>query len=163
MLSPIDYSRFETALHSPRGLSEMVVVLLCVGVAWLLDRRLEARARARTHVSHRHLRGGMGRIVIARDRRLRRPVALKELFAVNRPESVRRFEREALITAKLQHPSIVRLYEAGRLPTLAQVKDAVARDWGEEKRKANEQQRFDALLAHYHVVIEAPSKAVAAQ
>ncbi len=57
-------------------------------------------------------RGGMGRIVAARDRRLRRPVAVKELL----PEAgdARRFEREALITARLQHPSIVRIYEAGR-------------------------------------------------
>ena len=61
-------------------------------------------------------RGGMGRIVIARDRRLRRPVALKELLTIDRPESVRRFVREALITARLQHPSIVRLYDAGRFP-----------------------------------------------
>lgn len=59
-------------------------------------------------------RGGMGRIVIARDRRLRRPVALKELLSTQRPDAVRRFVREALITARLQHPSIVRLYDAGR-------------------------------------------------
>ncbi len=59
-------------------------------------------------------RGGMGRIVIARDRRLRRPVALKELLTIERPDAVRRFVREALITARLQHPSIVRLYDAGR-------------------------------------------------
>ena len=65
MLSPIDFSRFETALHSPQGLSEMLVVLLCLGAAWLLDRWLEARARARARMSHRHLRGGMARIVLS--------------------------------------------------------------------------------------------------
>ncbi|HTM22728.1 MAG TPA: serine/threonine-protein kinase, partial [Kofleriaceae bacterium] len=60
-------------------------------------------------------RGGMGRIVAARDRRLRRPVAIKLLLAQGASAS-RRFEREALITARLQHPSIVRVYEAGRWP-----------------------------------------------
>ncbi|HEY5944201.1 MAG TPA: serine/threonine-protein kinase [Kofleriaceae bacterium] len=59
-------------------------------------------------------RGGMGKILFARDRRLRRDVVIK----VTRRESGRidpRFEREALITARLQHPSIVRVYDAGIL------------------------------------------------
>src|SRR4051812_31472076 len=60
-------------------------------------------------------RGGMGRIVVARDRRLRRKVAVKELVGDARSLGTR-FEREALITARLQHPSIVRVYEAGRWP-----------------------------------------------
>src|SRR6478672_7894593 len=49
-------------------------------------------------------RGGMGRITRARDRRLGREVALKEVLA---PELRARFEREAMITARLQHPAIV--------------------------------------------------------
>ncbi|MBL0214916.1 MAG: protein kinase [Myxococcales bacterium] len=59
-------------------------------------------------------RGGMGKILSARDRRLRRDVVIK----VTRHQGERidpRFEREALITARLQHPSIVRVYEAGVL------------------------------------------------
>jgi serine/threonine protein kinase len=60
-------------------------------------------------------RGGMGRIVAAQDRRLGRPVALKELLSVG-PEAAARFRREALITARLQHPAIVPVYEAGRWP-----------------------------------------------
>ncbi|MFN0253915.1 MAG: protein kinase domain-containing protein [Kofleriaceae bacterium] len=60
-------------------------------------------------------RGGMGRISIARDRRLGRTVALKELLTPS--ASLRtRFEREARITARLQHPSIVNLIEAGVWP-----------------------------------------------
>jgi serine/threonine protein kinase/tetratricopeptide (TPR) repeat protein len=61
-------------------------------------------------------RGGMGKIVAAEDRRLGRSVALKSLLD---PESdqVGRFQREALITARLQHPGIVPVYEAGRWPT----------------------------------------------
>src|SRR5687767_14425923 len=61
-------------------------------------------------------KGGMGRILIARDRRLGRDVALKELLY--RDEATRaRFEREARITAGLQHPSIVSIHEAGTWPT----------------------------------------------
>ena len=60
-------------------------------------------------------RGGMGRIVAARDRRLRRVVAIKELIH-HTADRAARFEREALITARLQHPSIVNLHEAGRWP-----------------------------------------------
>jgi eukaryotic-like serine/threonine-protein kinase len=61
-------------------------------------------------------RGGMGRIVAARDRRLGRVVAIKELIQ-DTPERAARFEREALITARLQHPAIVNLHEAGRWPS----------------------------------------------
>ena len=58
-------------------------------------------------------RGGMGRIVVAREQQLGRRVAVKELLTVD-ATTTGRFEREALITARLQHPSIVPLYEAGR-------------------------------------------------
>jgi tetratricopeptide (TPR) repeat protein len=59
--------------------------------------------------------GGMGRILTARDRRLRRKVAIKELRA-HGPELIARFRREALITARLAHPSIVTVHEAGVWP-----------------------------------------------
>ncbi len=61
-------------------------------------------------------RGGMGRILRARDRRLGREVAIKENF-VKHGINARRFEREARITARLQHPSIVQVHEAGVWPT----------------------------------------------
>lgn len=61
-------------------------------------------------------RGGMGRIRHARDLRLHRPVAVKELLVDDR-SLAERFEREILLTARLQHPSIVSIYEAGRWPS----------------------------------------------
>ena len=61
-------------------------------------------------------RGGMGRIIVARDRRLGREVAIKELYAPT-GELKQRFEREARITARLQHPATVSLLEAGVWPT----------------------------------------------
>ena len=59
-------------------------------------------------------RGGIGRVLRALDQVLDRPVALKELFTAT-DGSRRRFVREALITARLQHPSIVPVYDAGHL------------------------------------------------
>ena len=59
-------------------------------------------------------RGGIGRVMSALDQLLDRPVALKELFSTSAGMR-RRFMREALITARLQHPSIVPVYDAGRL------------------------------------------------
>jgi len=58
-------------------------------------------------------RGGLGRVLRARDEVLDRPVALKQLFASD-DSSRRRFIREALITARLQHPAIIPVYDAGR-------------------------------------------------
>ncbi len=60
-------------------------------------------------------RGGLGRIFRARDARTGRIVAIKEVL---RPDAsiVLRFAREALVTANLQHPSIVPVYEVGRWP-----------------------------------------------
>ncbi len=60
-------------------------------------------------------RGGMGRILDARDRRLGRNVAIKVLLR-NSADARARFEREARITARLQHPSIVSVLEAGVWP-----------------------------------------------
>ncbi|MGE0545754.1 MAG: serine/threonine-protein kinase [Kofleriaceae bacterium] len=62
-----------------------------------------------------HARGGLGRVVRAVDRRLGRTVAVKELL--RRTDSTEtRFMREALITARLEHPGIVPVHEAGRWP-----------------------------------------------
>jgi serine/threonine protein kinase len=57
-------------------------------------------------------KGGMGRIVHAYDGELGRHVAIKEVLQPH-PSLLARFRREALITARLQHPSIVPIYEIG--------------------------------------------------
>jgi predicted Ser/Thr protein kinase len=59
-------------------------------------------------------RGGMGRVIRAFDRRLGRVVAVK-LLVDDTPSRRERFAREAQITARLQHPGIVPIYEAGTL------------------------------------------------
>ena len=54
---------------------------------------------------------------------------------------------------------IVRVSErkAGRVPALDEVRDAVAREWNNAKRRELEDRRFDELLMRYEVTIESPS------
>ncbi|HEY2516398.1 MAG TPA: serine/threonine-protein kinase [Polyangiaceae bacterium] len=58
-------------------------------------------------------RGGMGKILSAWDLRHHRRVALKVLLRNGAPYR-ERFRREIRITARLQHPAIIPLYEEGR-------------------------------------------------
>jgi hypothetical protein len=62
-----------------------------------------------------HGRGGLGRVSRAHDHDLGRDIAIKELISRGQVSEVR-FLREALITARLEHPGIVPIYEAGRWP-----------------------------------------------
>src|SRR5262249_9980825 len=61
-------------------------------------------------------RGGMGSVVVARDTLLARRVAIKRPID-DGPVARARFVREALLTARLQHPAIVPLYQAARTPS----------------------------------------------
>lgn len=59
-------------------------------------------------------RGGMGEVVLGRDKAIGRDVAIKQLRAEKpSPEAVARFLREARIQARLQHPSIVPVHQLG--------------------------------------------------
>lgn len=60
-------------------------------------------------------RGGMGRVVDATDTVLGRNVALKEVLLED-TDARRRFAREIRITARLEHPSIVPVHDAGTTP-----------------------------------------------
>lgn len=71
---------------------------------------------ARYTVLGEHARGGVGRILKVYDHRLGRRVALKELLAPSGP-NWRRFMREALVTARLEHPAIVPVHDIGRWPS----------------------------------------------
>ena len=59
--------------------------------------------------------GGMATVFRARDRELRRDVAVKVLFPhlAKRNDVVRRFQREARAAAVLEHPNILRIYDVG--------------------------------------------------
>jgi WD40 repeat protein len=75
----------------------------------------QCRSPDRYHIMGEHGRGGLGRVSRAHDRELGRDVAIKELISRNQVDEVR-FLREALITARLEHPGIVPVHEAGRWP-----------------------------------------------
>jgi WD40 repeat protein len=99
-----------TAASSPAQLDETVSA----------PRGLPARSDAlvvvdRSHyvIMGEHARGGLGRILRALDRRTGRTVALKEVLP-DTVDAAARLAREALITANLQHPGIVPVYEVGR-------------------------------------------------
>lgn len=77
------------------------------------DDALPLRHRERYERLGVHARGGIGTITRARDRELGRPLAIKEIQSPART-SVDRFVREARITMRLEHPSIVPVHDAGR-------------------------------------------------
>ncbi|RMG06679.1 MAG: serine/threonine protein kinase, partial [Planctomycetota bacterium] len=66
-------------------------------------------------------RGSMGVVFAARDPATGRPVALKLLAGALDPARVARFRREGELTARLAHPGIVRVHDAGT--------DAQGRPW----------------------------------
>jgi len=73
----------------------------------------QLRDRSRYVMLGEHGRGGLGRVARAHDLELRRDVAIKELLSLDDNREAR-FVREAMITARLEHPGIVPIHEAGR-------------------------------------------------
>jgi hypothetical protein len=67
---------------------------------------------ARYELGDEIARGGMGRVVDATDTTLGRVVAFKEALSTDQ-DTLRRFQREVRITARLEHPSIVPVHDAG--------------------------------------------------
>ena len=62
-------------------------------------------------------RGGMGTVYVARDHVLDRDVAVKVLDVADQKGSrAARLQREAHILARLDHPGIVPVHDAGALP-----------------------------------------------
>ncbi len=75
--------------------------------------QLPQDAEPRYELGPEHARGGVGRVHRAHDRRLERTVAIKALAPEADARAAVRFVREALVTARLQHPGIVPVYDAG--------------------------------------------------
>ncbi len=82
-----------------------------------------AHANARYTLDREIARGGMGRVFAGRDLRLQRTVAIKMLRAQGTSQAsinaslAARFEREVKLAARLQHPGIVPVYDAGFWPS----------------------------------------------
>ena len=66
--------------------------------------------------------GGLGTVWLARDEKLNRNVAIKEInqAAAEIPSAWERFHREAEITGHLEHPNVISLYQFGMDPKTAQ-------------------------------------------
>jgi serine/threonine-protein kinase len=85
---------------------------------------LSAEAEAEATTARRYTEravigvGGMGKVVLARDARIGREVAMKQLRADRdlTPEERSRFLREAQVQGQLEHPAIVPVYDIDRRP-----------------------------------------------
>ncbi len=103
----------------------------------------EASGLSRYRIKGKLGEGGMGVVHEAEQRGTRRRVALKVMRqGLCSPRSIRRFEREAELLARLDHPGIARIFEAdtfesgdGRLPFFAMelVEGRPPREYAEER------------------------------
>ncbi|TWU06436.1 protein kinase domain-containing protein [Stieleria varia] len=69
----------------------------------------------RFEILGRHQQGGLGEVLIAYDRQLKRDVAIKQIQPrwQNHEEAKQRFIREAEVTGRLEHPGVVPVYAMG--------------------------------------------------
>ncbi|MGE5187189.1 MAG: serine/threonine-protein kinase, partial [Acidobacteriota bacterium] len=75
----------------------------------------ETLLAGRYRIVRRIGKGGMGEVMAARDEQVGRDVALKRMRAANPTErAIHRFEREASVQGRLEHPAIVPVHEIAR-------------------------------------------------
>jgi serine/threonine protein kinase len=101
--------------------------------------------------------GGMGRVFAASDLRLERPVAIK-MLRVRDAGLIARFEREVKLAARLQHPGVVPVYDAGFWPSgepYLVMKLVLGQSFGRVIRDAETPADRLALLPHVLVAAEA--------
>jgi eukaryotic-like serine/threonine-protein kinase len=100
----------------PGFLETPALVLAASDLAHEDDRLAEGSMLGPYCVDRFVARGGMGDVYRAVDTRLQRPVAIKVLAPTKTgdPHRVARFMHEARVTASLDHPNIVKVYDVGR-------------------------------------------------
>lgn len=112
----LDLSRLRRqAISSGRPASDPgVAATMWAGRGVEIDDLIDGKYRVEATIGS----GGMGAVYRARDLRLDRDVAIKivrrELVAS--PEAQERFQREARLVARLQHPSVITIFDYGVLP-----------------------------------------------
>jgi serine/threonine-protein kinase len=103
-------------------ISTMVLCTVSVAVGalgshfnWVARRQMfQARRLGRYRMTARIGSGGHGDLWMARQEQLDRDVAVKVLKrGATDPESIRRFEREALAASQLRHPNTIRIFDFG--------------------------------------------------
>lgn len=118
-------------------------------------------------VRHVLAKGGLGQVLLAYDRVLQREVAIKEIKAdlLGREDIEDQFRLEALVTGRLEHPSIVPVHDLGSHPDgrlfycmkLLQGRTyrVELRMLAEERRGADRDARLRQLLASFIAVCRA--------
>ncbi len=84
---------------------------------YTMRRELHAASRIGNYVIEGELgKGGMGKVYRAQHSMIRRPTAVKvmEAQAARSPEALARFEREVQLSATLNHPNTITIYDFGR-------------------------------------------------
>jgi WD40 repeat protein len=115
------------------------------------------RPPERYQVIAEHGRGGLGRVLRAHDLELQRDVAIKEII-LRSDAAEARFLREAIVTARLEHPGIVPVHDAGHWPDgtpFYAMKLVSGRPLKEVIRKATSLAERLALLPHVIAVADA--------
>jgi eukaryotic-like serine/threonine-protein kinase len=79
------------------------------------QKRVRPASEDRYEIGREFARGGLGRVLFAKDKKLERTVVLKELLSDNH-KMKERFLREVLLTAKLEHPGIIPIHDIGVQP-----------------------------------------------
>lgn len=103
-------------IHKPESVSRLSSL---IGIGRNESANTEIRQTASRFKLIRKLAdGGLGTVWLARDERLKRSVAIKEMNeeALESPIAWQRFLREAEITGHLEHPNVVPLYQSGSDP-----------------------------------------------
>ncbi len=104
------------------------------------DRLVGAMINGRYRVTARIGAGGMGKVYLADQLPLDRPVALKilDVLGPDLPNLKKRFLREACVLSKLQHPNIVTVYDYG-------TSESGESERGESERGATSERYFMAM------------------
>ncbi|MCA9072780.1 MAG: serine/threonine protein kinase, partial [Planctomycetaceae bacterium] len=94
-------SEVDRLVHSPTETVDLSTVIIPLG------------KRERYELLRVQGEGGLGRVWVARDQSLGRVVALKEIRKGSEAslDAIARFQREAQITSRLEHPNIVLVYD----------------------------------------------------
>ncbi len=103
--------------------------------------------------------GGMGAVYLAEDPALKRRLAIKIVQgATGQQEVLSRFQREAEVSAHLNHPNVITIYDVGEDPAVGPfiamelVDGASLADLIRDRRLATAEERLRALIPAMHAV-----------